>query len=103
QGQMIFPRDIEEALFEHPKISEAAVVGIPLNGNAQNESIKAYIVSKRGERPSADEIIAFARSRLPTLSVPDAIEFRRDLSKTFVGKVFKRKLLAEENDHRTNS
>jgi len=102
QGQAIFPRDIEEALFEHPKVSEAAVVGIPLNGNAQNESIKAYIVPQRGEHPSADEILAFARSRLPALSVPDAIEFRSDLPKTFVGKVFKRKLLAQERNPDAN-
>ena len=58
--------------------------------------IKAYIVPKRGEKPTEAEILAFARSRLPETSIPDTIEFRSELPKTFVGKVFKRKLLAEE-------
>lgn len=127
-GQTIFPRDIEEVLFEHPKVSEAAVLGIPvenvrrnvLDGDereardetrdtrhatremrhatreARGEIIKAYIVARRGEKPTADEILKFARSRLPELNVPDAIEFRDALPKTFVGKVFKRKLLEQE-------
>jgi len=93
----IFPRDIEEVLFEHPKISEAAVIGIPIDGNRRHEQIKAFVVPKRGESPTTDEIIKFARSRLPENVVPDEIEFRAALPKTFVGKVFKRKLL--DGDH----
>jgi long-chain acyl-CoA synthetase len=108
-GRIIFPRDIEEVLFEHPKVSEAAVVGIRsrerenVKSEAQSEKremnheiIKAYIVPKRGEKPTRDEILKFARSRLPTASVPDEIEVRSALPKTFVGKVFKRKLLEAE-------
>lgn len=95
-GQTIFPRDIEEVLFEHPLVNEAAAVGIPTMGDPQNERIKAYVVPKRGEKPAAADILNFARSRLPALSVPDEIEFRSDLPKTFIGKVFKRKLLEQE-------
>jgi long-chain acyl-CoA synthetase len=123
-GQMIFPRDIEEVLFEHPKVSEAAVVGIRhreredrAKAEARSEKretkrqlpitdheiIKAYIVPKRGEKPTPDEILKFARSRLPEASVPDEIEFRTELPKTFVGKVFKRKLLEAENTADTES
>lgn len=106
----IYPRDIEEVLFEHPKVSEAAVLGIPeirattddIQQPARNikadrhETIKAYIVPKRGEKPTSDEILAFARTRLPAPSIPDTVEFRAELPKTFVGKVFKRKLLEQE-------
>lgn len=95
-GKTIFPRDIEEVLFEHPKVSEAAALGIPTNGDKQNETIKAFIVPKRGEKPTEAEILAFARTRLPESSIPDTLEFRPELPKTFVGKVFKRKLLAQE-------
>ncbi len=95
-GTIIFPRDIEEALFEHPKIVEVAALGIPQNGDPQNEIIKAYIVPKRGDKPTLDEIMQFARGRLQENQIPDAIEFRDALPKTFVGKVFKRKLLEQE-------
>jgi long-chain acyl-CoA synthetase len=92
----VYPRDIEEVLFEHPKVTEAAVLGIPIDGDLQNESIKAYVVPRRGEKPTAEEILGFARSRLPEMSIPDTVEFRNELPKTFVGKVFKRKLLEQE-------
>lgn len=102
-GQTIYPRDIEEALYEHPKVSEAAALGIIERNETtgeeretRNEKIKAYIVPKRGEKPTAQEILAFARSRLPETNIPDEIEFRDALPKTFVGKVFKRKLLEQE-------
>lgn len=90
----IYPRDIEEVLFEHPKVNEAAVLGIPQANGVP--LIRAYIVPKRGEKPNEAEILAFARARLPEHSVPDQVEFRAALPKTFVGKVFKRKLLEEE-------
>jgi long-chain acyl-CoA synthetase len=95
-GKIIYPRDIEEVLFEHPKVTEAAVLGIPIAGDRENETIKAYVVPKRGDKPTDQEVLAFARSRLPIESVPEAIEFRNELPKTFVGKVFKRKLLEQE-------
>lgn len=91
-GQMIFPRDIEEVLYEHPKVAEAAVLGVPLDGAT---AIKAYIVARRGEKPTAEEILALARSRLDAAHTPTVIEFRDGLPKTFVGKVFKRKLLEQ--------
>ncbi len=95
-GKLIFPRDIEEALFEHPKIVEAAALGIPIDGDRYNETIKAFVVPKRGEKPTTDEIMKFARARLAASDVPDEIEFCDALPKTFVGKVFKRKLLEQE-------
>jgi long-chain acyl-CoA synthetase len=95
-GITIYPRDIEEVLYEHPKVVEAAVVG--LRQNEDNPLIKAYVVLRRNEKATPEEIIAFARARLPEYAVPDAVEFRSALPKTFVGKVFKRKLIQEEKE-----
>lgn len=93
-GITIYPRDIEEVLYEHPKVFEAAVVSIPTAfGNA---CIKAFIVLQSGEQATREEILAFARARLPAQSMPREVEFRADLPKTLVGKVFKRKLIEEE-------
>lgn len=87
----IYPRDVEEVLYENPKVLEAAVTGVPPDGHAQ--TIKAYVVLKKGEMATPEEFIEFCRQRLAAYAVPKLIEFREQLPKTFVGKVFKRKLL----------
>lgn len=97
-GMTIYPRDIEEMLYEHPQVVEAAVVG--LKRNEGNPLIKAYVVLRKNAKATPEEIIAFARARLPAGSVPDAVEFRASLPKTLVGKVFKRKLIEEEQQTR---
>ena len=86
----IYPRDIEEVLYENPKVLEAAVAGVPPDGGAQ--FVKAYVVLKQGEMATPEEFIEFCRFRLSESAVPSLIEFRSQLPKTFVGKVFKRKL-----------
>jgi long-chain acyl-CoA synthetase len=86
----IYPRDVEEVLYENPKILEVAVAGIPPEGGEQ--AVKAYVVLKRGEMATPEEFIDFCRQRLEEYSVPHLIEIREQLPKTFVGKVFKRKL-----------
>jgi long-chain acyl-CoA synthetase len=90
----IYPRDVEEVLYEHPKVLEAAVAGVPPDGHAQ--TIKAYVVLKKGEMATPEEFIEFCRQRLGDYAVPRLIEFREQLPKTFVGKVFKRKLAEED-------
>lgn len=90
----IYPRDVEEVLYENPKVLEAAVTGVPPDGRAQ--TIKAYVVLKKGEMATPEEFVEFCRQRLSEYAVPKLIEFRQQLPKTFVGKVFKRKLLEEE-------
>jgi long-chain acyl-CoA synthetase len=86
----IYPRDVEEVLYENPKVLEVAVAGVPPDGGQQ--AVKAYVVLKKGEMATAEEFVEFCRMRLADYAVPHLFEFREQLPKTFVGKVFKRKL-----------
>ena len=93
-GENVYPREVEEALFRHPKIKEAVVVGIP--DEFRGELIKAYIVLKDGESADEEEIIDLCKRELASFKVPRALEFRKELPKTLVGKVLRRVLLEEE-------
>ena len=86
----IYPRDVEEVLYEHPKVLEAAVVS---TGSATSSYIKAVVVLKRGEQATADELLALCRERLDGYKVPKQIEFRKELPKNLVGKVLRRLLI----------
>ncbi|WP_019120245.1 long-chain-fatty-acid--CoA ligase [Brevibacillus massiliensis] len=92
-GFNIYPREVEEVLFEHPAVMEAAVIGVP--DPYRGETVKAYIVLKQGEQVTADELDGFCRKRLAAFKVPHVYEFRRELPKTFVGKVLRRQLQEE--------
>ncbi len=98
-GFKIFPRDVEEVLYAHPKIKEAALVGI--KDAYHGELPKAFIVLKDGETATADEIAAYCRAQLAPYKVPKQIEFRTELPKSLVGKILKRKLV-EETTAKTN-
>ena len=93
-GFNVYPRDVEEVLFQHPKIQEAAVAGIP--GSKSGETVMAFIVLKAGQTATAEEIEAFCRENLTAYKVPKRYEFRSELPKTMVGKVLRRVLVAEE-------
>ena len=93
-GFNVYPREIDEVLFEHPKVQEAVAVGIP--DEYRGETVKAYIVLKPGEECSEDEIIGFCRERLASYKAPRIVEFRAELPKTLVGKVLRRTLRDEE-------
>lgn len=90
----IYPRDVEEVLYENPKVLEVAVAGVPPEGGEQ--AVKAYVVLRKGEMATPEEFIEFCRMRLADYAVPHLVEFREQLPKTFIGKVFKRKLAEEE-------
>jgi len=94
KGENVYPREVEEALFRHPKIKDAVVVGIP--EAFSGEVIKAYVVLKDGETASEQEILDFCVRELAKFKVPKTVEFRPDLPKTMVGKVLRRVLLDEE-------
>ncbi len=94
-GENVYPREIEEVLFMHPKVKDAVVVGIP-HEEFLGEKIKAYIVLKDGETATAEEIIRFCREQLSKFKVPKEVEFRSQLPKTLVGKVLRRVLRDEE-------
>jgi long-chain acyl-CoA synthetase len=92
-GFNIYPREIEEVLYEHPAVMEASVLGVkdPYRG----ETVKAYIVLKKGSYTSAAQLDVWCRQRLAAFKVPHLYEFRESLPKTMIGKVLRRKLLEE--------
>jgi long-chain acyl-CoA synthetase len=92
-GLKVFPRQVEDVLFEHPQVQEAAVIGLP--AGAKGEIVVAYIIPVPGERPTADELAAFCRERLAPYKVPRRFELRETLPKTIVGKVLRRQLREE--------
>jgi long-chain acyl-CoA synthetase len=94
-GENVYPREVEEVLFTHPKVKDAVVVGIP-HEKFLGEKIKAYIVLKEGETATAEEIIQFCKEQLSKFKVPKEVEFRGQLPKTLVGKVLRRILRDEE-------
>jgi long-chain acyl-CoA synthetase len=93
-GYNIYPREVEEVLYQHPKVREAVVVGVP--DEYRGETVKAFVVLKQGEQCTAEELDQFMRSRLAAYKVPRIYEFRAELPKTAVGKILRRALLEEE-------
>ncbi len=89
-GFNIYPRDVDEVLFEHPKILEACVIGVP--DAYSGERIKAYVVLKQGETATADEIIDYCKENLVKYKVPKYVEFVTDLPKSAVGKILRKEL-----------
>jgi len=93
-GYNIYPREIEEVLYQHPKVKECAAVGVPVPG--KGERVKAFIVLKEGETVAEEEMLEFCRENLAPYKVPKFIGFRDELPMTAVGKVLRRVLLEEE-------
>jgi long-chain acyl-CoA synthetase len=93
----VYPRDVEEVLYEHPRVKEVAVVGVQAP-RWPSKQIKAYVVLRDGENLTEEELIAFCKQRLEEWQVPWQIEFRRELPKSFVGKVLRRLLVEEERE-----
>jgi long-chain acyl-CoA synthetase len=98
----VYPRDVEEVLYEHPKVLEAAVVGIPYEHREQavRAFVKAFIVLKHGEEATEEEIRRLCEERLDEYKIPQRIEFRAELPKSMVGKVLRRMLAEEEEKKR---
>ncbi len=93
-GYNIYPREIEEVLYEHPKVLEAAVAGIP--DAYRGESVKAYVVLKEGEAATVEELLRFCAERLAPYKCPKQVEFRTELPKSMIGKILRRVLVEEE-------
>jgi len=93
-GYNVYPRDIEEVFFEHPKVLEAAALGLP--HPKRGEQVKVFVVLKEGETATEEEFIEYCKEKLASYKLPTMIEFRKDLPKTNVGKVLKKDLRAEE-------
>ena len=93
-GFNIYPREIDEILYENPKVLEAAAVGVP--DERRGETVKAFVVLRPGETATEEEIIAYCRDRMAPYKVPRSVEFRTDLPKSTIGKVLRRVLRDEE-------
>ncbi|GAB4424261.1 MAG: hypothetical protein Kow0031_03160 [Anaerolineae bacterium] len=90
----VYPRDVEEVLYENSKVLEVAVVGVTAaDGNGQ--SVKAFVVPRPGVTLSKEELLELCRRRLEPYAVPWDIEFRPELPKSFIGKVLRRMLETE--------
>ncbi|MGA7326851.1 MAG: long-chain fatty acid--CoA ligase [Rhodomicrobium sp.] len=96
-GFNIYPRRIEEAIYEHPAVEEVTVIGIP--DQYRGEAPKAYIKLRPGRHATAQEIREFLASRLSKIEMPSEIEFRDELPKTLIGKLSKKELKAEAKAH----
>ena len=93
-GFNIYPREIEEVLYEHEAVQECVVAGIP--DPYRGETVKAYIVLKEGYTITEEEFNTYCREHLASFKVPRIYEFRKELPKTAVGKILRRSLVDEE-------
>lgn len=95
-GENVYPREVEEVLFQHPKILDCVVAGVP--DEKYGDRIKAYVVLKPGCAATPDEMTGFCRGKLAKYKLPRDVEFRDSLPKNMVGKMLRRLLVEEENE-----
>ena len=98
-GYNIYPREIDEVLFQHPKVGDAVSVGI--KDEYRGETVKAFVVLKPGETATEKEIIDFCREKLAAYKAPKLVEFREVLPKSAVGKILRKTLREEEEARET--
>jgi len=89
-GYNIYPLELDDVLFDHPKILEACCIGVP--DSYRGETVKAFIVVKAGESLSEAEVISYCKENLAPYKVPKMVEFMDELPKSAVGKILRRKL-----------
>lgn len=100
-GYNIVPREVEEVLFMHPKVLEAAVAGVP--DPRRGETVKAFVILKEGQQCTDEEIRNFCKENLAPYKVPTSVEFRQELPKSQIGKVLRRLLVEDEKKKQTAS
>ena len=93
-GYNVYPREIEEVLYEHEGIAEAVAIGI--EDEYRGETVKAFVVRKSGDEVTEEEIMSFCKERLAPYKAPKVVEFRDELPKSTVGKLLRRVLADEE-------
>ena len=97
-GFNIYPRDIDEVLYEHSKVQEACTIGIP--DPKRGENVKVFVVLKQGATATQEELLEYCATKLAKYKLPAEIEFRKELPKTNVGKILRKQLRAEEMEKR---
>ncbi|HKT85241.1 MAG TPA: long-chain fatty acid--CoA ligase [Novosphingobium sp.] len=93
-GYNVYPRVIEDAIYEHPMVAEVIVIGVP--DEYRGQAPKAFVALHEGNSLDEKALLEFLQPRLSRIEMPSAIEFRRSLPKTLVGKLSKKELMAEE-------
>lgn len=94
-GYNVYPREIDEVLYEHPKIADAVSIGVP--DAYRGETVKVFVVVKPEETLTEEEVIAHCKDKLAAYKVPSIVEFRQELPKSMVGKVLRKELRAAES------
>ncbi|MGV1014879.1 MAG: AMP-binding enzyme, partial [Methyloceanibacter sp.] len=92
-GFKVYPRHIEDTIYQHPAVAEVTVIGIP--DDYRGEAPKAFVKLKVGRQETAEGLLAFLREKLSKIELPAEIEFRDELPKTMIGKLSKKELRAE--------
>ena len=95
-GYNIYPMEIDDILFDHPKILEACAVGVP--DSYRGETVKAFIVLKEGETMTEQEVVSYCKERLAAYKVPKQVTFIDELPKSAVGKILRRTLRDMEEE-----
>ncbi|NHJ12408.1 MAG: long-chain fatty acid--CoA ligase [Candidatus Thorarchaeota archaeon] len=95
-GLKAYPREIEDSLYEHPKVAMAAVIGLPREDDPTNEFVKAYVVLKAGETATEEELLKWAKEKMAGYKRPKEVEFVEKLPMSAVGKVLRRELREAE-------
>ena len=93
-GFNVYPRNVEEGIYQHPAVDEVTVIGVP--DEYQGQSVKAFVKLKDGQALTQEELMAFLQDKLGRAELPRHIEFRAALPKTMIGKLSKKELVAEE-------
>jgi long-chain acyl-CoA synthetase len=90
----VWPREVEDVLYEHPAVREAAVVGVP--DEYRGETVKAFVSLRPGASLTESELVAFCKERMAAYKYPRRIEFLDEIPKTVTGKLLRRELRARE-------
>lgn len=93
-GFNVYPRMIEEALYQHPAVAEAVVIGIP--DSYRGQAPKAFVRLKQGASTTPEDLKSFLSTQVSRIEMPKAVEIREHLPKTMIGKLSKKELVAEE-------
>ena len=91
----MYPRDIDEVFYQHPKVEEACAVGIP--HETRGEQITVFVVLKAGQTATEEELIEYCKDKLAKYKLPTKIEFRTELPKSTVGKILRKELRKQED------
>ena len=95
-GYKVYPREVEEVLYQHPEVVEVVAVGVP--DEYSGETVKVFAVRKAGSAVTEEDLVAYCKENLAPYKVPKILEFRDELPKSAVGKILKRVLAAEERE-----